>query len=309
MGTVVGYQWRGKWCMRAKPRFVHNPRTEAQQANRRLFKAVVDYASTLRTALRLGLREAALELHMTECNRFQQLNKGRFALDGDGRLMVDYEALVVSEGPVAPVAFLPGQGVDSTPQSLRDSSPETGEQLLTHTGSQTDSSTIPALPLRQGESLRQAAGKGVESNTVTIPFEKNPLHMRANADDEVYLLALCPDLDDHQLSAPAYRRRKSVSITLPDEWHGHEVHLYGFVRDYAGRASASTYIGCLEARGGDEEELDGVPELALEDVAPDDAIVRVVGGLERLAVAHDEAVVGSDHALGAAQHGGDELLE
>ena len=264
VGTVVGYQWRGKWCMRAKPRFVHNPRTEAQQANRRLFKAVVDYASTLRTALRLGLREAALELHMTECNRFQQLNKGRFALDGEGRLMVDYEALVVSEGPVAPVEF--------------------------HT---------PSLA----------------ADTVTVEFEKNPLRMRANADDEVYLLALCPELDDHQLSAPAYRRRKSVSITLPDEWHGHEVHLYGFVHDYAGRASASAYISCLSPStdSGDgmaiDIGLDDGEELALEDVAANDAIMRVVGGLEGLAVAHDEAVVGGDHALGAPHDGGDELLE
>ena len=29
VGTVIGYEWRGQWCMRARPRYVHNPRTAA----------------------------------------------------------------------------------------------------------------------------------------------------------------------------------------------------------------------------------------------------------------------------------------
>ena len=41
VGTVIGYEWRGKWCLRARPRMVRNPRTEAQQVNREVFKCVV----------------------------------------------------------------------------------------------------------------------------------------------------------------------------------------------------------------------------------------------------------------------------
>ena len=244
VGTVIGYQWRGQWCLRARPRFVHNPRTERQQQNRLLFKAVWNFATQLRMPLRFGLRQTAMESHMTECNRFLRLNKGLFALDTEGRLRVDYGNLAVSEGPVAPIGF---------------------EEPV------------------------------VEGNTVTIPFEKNPLHRQANGDDEVYVLALCPGLEDNRLSASAYRR--------------HEVHLYGFVVDYAGRASESAYIGCLVDGAGNEGEVDGGAELALEDVTSNDTVVWVVSGLEGGAMAHYELGVGRGKPLGAAKDGGDELRE
>lgn len=194
VGTVIGYQWRGQWCLRARPRSVRNPRTAVQQMNRALFKEVVRYAATLKSTLRIGLHGKAVEAHMTECNLFAHINKGCFSLDGEGRLAVVHEDLVVSRGPLAPVGF--------------------GEPTVTDA-------------------------------CVTVPFEKNPLHARAESDDEVFLFALCPALGASLLSSPAYRRTKSVSLLLPDEWQGHEVHLYGFVADHTGRASESTYLGCL----------------------------------------------------------------
>lgn len=257
VGTVIGYQWRGKWCLRARPRFVHNPRTEVQQRNRMLFKEVVLMASTLRSALHKGLHVKALEAQMTECNYFYHRNKACFSLE-EGRLAVDYENLQVSEGPVAPVGFGEPEG---------------------------------------------------ESETLTVPFEKNPLHARAGSDDEVRLLAVCMEMDDMRMSPPAYRRSKSVSITLPTEWEGKEVHLYGFVTDYEGRASASTYIGVLMNGLSDEREADLHEELALEDVTSHNPVVWVVSGLEGGAVAHDELGVGAYYALSTAKHRGDELLE
>ena len=61
VGTVIGYQWRGKWCLRARPRFVRNPRTERQQRNRDLFKASVQLAGSMKEALRFlrGFHPAA----------------------------------------------------------------------------------------------------------------------------------------------------------------------------------------------------------------------------------------------------------
>lgn len=41
---------------------------------------------------------------MTECNYFMKLNNKHFSLQ-EGQLAIDYEQLVFSEGPVAPVAF------------------------------------------------------------------------------------------------------------------------------------------------------------------------------------------------------------
>ena len=62
--------------------------------------------------------------------------------------------------------------------------------------------------------------------------------------------------------------------------------------------------------GADEETgLDGAAELALEDIASNDTIMRVVGGLEGFTMAHHEAVVRGNHALGAAEDGGDKLLK
>ena len=104
VGPVVGYMWRGQWCTRAMPRFYHDAQTEAQMEHRSLFKATVAYAGRVKGVLRTGFHTPALAAHKTECNYFLMMNRGCFALDGED-LVVDYENLRVSEGPVAPVGF------------------------------------------------------------------------------------------------------------------------------------------------------------------------------------------------------------
>ncbi len=252
VGTVIGYQWRGKWCLRAKPRFVHNPRTERQQRNRELFKATVQLAGAMKEALHVGFRARSLEEHMTECNRFLRVNKGCFALV-DGALDVDYEHLVLSEGALAGVEF--------------------GEL-------------------------------GCRDNLLTLPFHRIAEEPCGAGDDRVYLYAWCPERSEERLSTPAYRSHQQVSIALPEAWAGCEVQLFGFVANLKGEASATVYVGCLAA-----ESLDDTEELPLEDVAPHNTVVRVVGGFEGGAVAHNIPWVRSHHVLGAAKHCGDELLE
>ncbi len=177
VGTVIGYQWRGKWCLRAKPRFVRNPRTERQQENRGLFAAASRMASRMGEALRVGLHEVSLEHHRPPCNHFLSINKDCFSLE-DGRLAVDFGRLAVSQGPVAPVGF----------------------QQPT-----------------------------VAGGHVTVPFEKNPLHLRADSDDKVYLYAWCRELDEGLLSVPAYAARgrspsscqctgRAARCTSTDSW-------------------------------------------------------------------------------------------
>ncbi len=100
VGTVIGYQWRGRWCLRARPRQVRNPQTAAQQEHRMLFRDMVQLAGRMKQGVRAGLHAASLEEQMTECNLFVKMNKAFFTPGG-----VDYASLSVSRGPVAPVAF------------------------------------------------------------------------------------------------------------------------------------------------------------------------------------------------------------
>ena len=111
VGPVVGYMWRGQWCVRAKPRFFHDAKTEKQLEQRSVFKASVAFAGRVKEVLRTGFCKPALEAHKTECNYFLKINKGCFAMDGEV-LLVDYENLRVSEGPVAPVGFGSAEVVD-----------------------------------------------------------------------------------------------------------------------------------------------------------------------------------------------------
>lgn len=191
IGPVIGYQWRGRWCLRARPRRVRNPRTEAQQKHRMLFRDMVQMASRLTTTLRFGLHQASLNKGLTEGNLFVKMNKRLFTSQG-----VDYMNLAVSSGPVAPVGFGPAM-VD-------------------------------------------------DEGVLRVEFEKNPLHLRADGDDEVRVMAYCPELKQSLLSSAVLRRSKRLSMRLPDEWLDHGFHLYGFVTDYQQRASETSYIELTE---------------------------------------------------------------
>lgn len=187
VGPVIGYQWRGKWCLRARPRRVHNPQTEAQQEHRMLFRDMVQLAGRMKHALRLGLRSASLEEQITECNLFVKMNKERFTPQG-----VDYKALEISRGPVAPVAF-----------------------------------------------VEAAVG---DDNVLRTRFERNPLHLRADGDDRVFIYAYCPALQEGCLSAGVCRRSRRLDMALPDEWAGLEVAFYAFVQDFKLQTSDTIYL-------------------------------------------------------------------
>ena len=99
VGTVVGYLWKGKHVVRAYRREINYPNTVQQQAEREWFVGMVRFAATARQALLLGLRERAAQWQMTEGNAFVKMNKGCFGREGG----VDYERIMLSCGPVAPV--------------------------------------------------------------------------------------------------------------------------------------------------------------------------------------------------------------
>ena len=104
----------------------------------------------------------------------------------------------------------------------------------------------------------------LDDTTISVDFEKNPLHRVAGPDDGVYLVAYCPELGDFDISAPACRRHNSVTLSLNPYWAGREVHLWGFVRDNAGRASMSQYIGYGTLSLEEAEETEEVKDVEEE---------------------------------------------
>lgn len=104
VGPVVGYMWRGKWCLRSRPVYVRDPRTENQLNARAKLAATVRLASSLRPALRLGMHRCALERHLTESNYFIQANRASLQWDGE-HLAVDHAALLLADGPLPGVQF------------------------------------------------------------------------------------------------------------------------------------------------------------------------------------------------------------
>ena len=285
VGTVIGYEWRGRWCLRARPLHVRNPRTAKQQSNRQLFKQMVDLASHMKFALRKGLRGVSLGMHVTECNLFVKRNKECFSLDAEGRVVVDWERLIVSESEVAAPGFTGTAHMDtalmgtalmdtalmdtplidtplSQPQAAA-SSLNLGEQLngmgrgkllilgeqLNGNGrgerSKLDSAGRGRKHLGSSPKLGEGDRRGaVVEGCVEIPFEWDG----GSGDDEVYVYAYCPEMEEGVLSASAWRRSGSVQLTLPERWQGKAVHFYGFAVDEKGAASATAYIGELAQR-------------------------------------------------------------
>ncbi len=144
VGTVVGYKWNGKACMRAYVRYVKNPRTELQVAHREMFKQEVQLAAKMHWAVGITLRDLAREAGMTAYNLFVKANQRAFGF-ADGRLQVDYSALRLSFGEVPPVeqpvasrgednvltvSFRRGRGVGTDYVYLYVYAPDLGEGYL-----------------------------------------------------------------------------------------------------------------------------------------------------------------------------------
>ena len=109
VGTVVGYMWRDKWCMRARPRCYHDRQSEAQLAQRSRFKQMIQFASPATPLLKRGLRAMAAAEGLTEGNCFLRINHGCFPGEAgnSGNSGIDYRGLQFSRGTLPAV-----QGVE-----------------------------------------------------------------------------------------------------------------------------------------------------------------------------------------------------
>jgi hypothetical protein len=85
-----------------------------------------------------------------------------------------------------------------------------------------------------------------EHLTIAATFNGNVSETN-NADDEVYMLAVVPELNQSILSSPAVRSAGAISLECPAGWNGMTVHLYGFTvskdEGTMGMPSDSAYVG------------------------------------------------------------------
>ena len=79
---------------------IRNPRTERQQAGRRVFGLLSGLACGMRAAVAVGLRGAGAALGMSARNLFIRLNRSCVGAEG-----VDYSHVLVAEGALAGVEF------------------------------------------------------------------------------------------------------------------------------------------------------------------------------------------------------------
>ena len=256
LGTAVGYQWNGMWCMRSRPAAVRNPRTAQQQAHRACFAEEVRLAARMAWAVRTGLTALAREQHMTSRNLFVRLNQPAFA-EREGSLEVDYGMLQLSAGPVAPVAV-------------------------------TDASVD---------------GRGV----LTVAFDKNPMHLSANAYDSVYIYVYSPEGGSGYLFAPVYRRQQSAAALLTSDLAGFDLQVYAFVVDGHGRASSTAYGGVVAAQAADMQPQDG-PMAAVADLRQAAAVggdAVQTSGAKEVATQGDNRERGPDDVASGPHDGGD----
>ena len=228
MGPTVGYQWRGKWVVRTFSSHPRNPRTAAQQEHRMLFKQQVQLAGRLNWVLRETLDLVSMEHGMTPCNYFVMRNQEAFGT-------------ITTPSPLRGTPPQEGETgkAEQTPQSLRDSSPSLGEQQTTL------AVDWERLVLSEGPVAPVAFGapEVADGTTLVVPFERNPLHMRADNYDRVYIYVYCPEIERGFFSAPVYRREQRLAVVLPESFAGREVQVWGMVQDAAGRWSQTLYIG------------------------------------------------------------------
>lgn len=128
----------------------------------------------------------------------------------------------------------------------------------------------------------------LDDTTISIAFEKNPLHRNCSQNDRVHLVVYCPEYKSFDFSDAILRRNKRIVMQLNEAWAGKEVHLWGFVVDNAGRASQSVYIGSgvlvyvAFAQDADSDEC--------AENEPDKGVKRGLGQIDNVQQCEDNAM-------------------
>ena len=104
IGDRVYYTRFGKLFSRSKATAFNDNKSEAQQRQRALFKAMQHTSSILGSVIQRGLAKEAHAHGHVENNEFARINKQCFTY-ADGTVHIDYPRLILSTGPIARVDF------------------------------------------------------------------------------------------------------------------------------------------------------------------------------------------------------------
>lgn len=84
---------------------------------------------------------------------------------------------------------------------------------------------------------------------VKVDWQAHLQSPNASPNDKVYVFVYCPDTKSGILAEPKERSAATMDVTVPIDWNGLKVHLYGFVvsdktnRKRPNAVSTSRYIG------------------------------------------------------------------
>lgn len=84
-----------------------------------------------------------------------------------------------------------------------------------------------------------------ERRMMRLTFDGNTSEQTEN--DEFCLFVYCPDLRDCRPALPVLRSAGIVTAQLPEEWTGHDLHLYAFLRNKKGITSHTMYTKITDA--------------------------------------------------------------
>ena len=207
LGPLIGYRWRGRWCVRTRPQHVHNPRTEAQQRHRSLFRAEVQLAARMRWPIAMALTDEARRRHMTAQNLFVRLNHG---------LWQPADNPEVPETPDYPgCAFAPDYS-----------------RLQLSTG--------------RLEAVCGVRAEVDADGVLRVRFDRCRPEQRAYAYDEVFLYAYSPSAGAGYLFNSVYRRTGRIDVLPPDWLQTDNLQLYLMCRSSEGRWSATVHAEPIE---------------------------------------------------------------
>ena len=250
IGNTIGYEWRGRMCVRSMPSHYNDAKTERQLEVRSLFRQTVSFAGQAKQALRIGLRTSSLRAQMTECNYFMRMNRDCFALE-DGELAVDYENLQFSEGPVAPVAFT------SVERGMRS-----GELVIAfdknpehRNCSSSDKVYVVALCRRNGvfeAVLPLPVYRRMGSITVTLPsyWEGEEVHLYGFVQD---IAGRCSE-SCYLGTAEAIESEEEADSLFHQEFLGGDTRGCGDAEEVGARGPGGDVEGGGETRGGPVKE-------------------------------------------------------
>ena len=209
VGNLVGYSMLGKQVFRAYQPEVSNPKTTAQEDQRKKFNIMLDAARMFKWAYRIGLVDEGRSRKRTAFAQFMSVNFPFITGATPQTYQLDWTKIICSQGS------LPGVVLDDA---------------------HIDQSSTP------GE-----VSVGVQDRCLDYPG--------AREDDELALVAVCPDTGDGNIGGFYKRGEVTELVTkVQSNWNGHKVYLYAFGIGRAGEnynvSSDTVYVGSFDAEIG-----------------------------------------------------------